>query len=335
MNMKVGKAMASAVPSRNSEQPAKGRGEGTLSVAETAPYGGCRRAAQRRKADADHVARAAKTSGRLLAALAEAGAYGLCDPTDDGMLVVRKLRNGVSVGAGRFALVLADDLVRNDLAHWERSASGRRVLRMSAPGESHQRRLCAESDAPFLNQHHETGFATRQGEAGPARLRVVLDESPLDWLRRRKDPDGAPLIDEAAYQAGERLRADITAAGLLPSVTSRWDPVRADGGPRGPAEATDRVIAARQRIRNAFEAVGADFGDLLIDLCGFLKGLEVIERERRWPPRSAKVVVRIALARLAEHYGLESVATGASAARRIRAWQSVVAGATSPDALLN
>jgi len=278
---------------------------------------------------------AAKGCGRLLAALAEEGAYGLCDPTDDGMLVVRKLRNGISVGAGRFPLVLADDLVRNDLARWERSAGSQRVLRMSAPGEARQRRLSAESDAPFLNQHHETGLATRQGEAGPARLRVVLDESPLDWLRRRKGPDGAPLIDEAAYQAGERLRADITAAGLLPSVTSRWDPVRADGGPRGPAEATDRVIAARQRIRHAFEAVGADFGDLLIDLCGFLKGLEAIERERRWPPRSAKVVVRIALARLAEHYGFESVATGPSAARRICAWQSVVTGDMGPDARLS
>lgn len=264
----------------------------------------------------------AKAAGQLLAALAEEGAYALDDPTEPGMLVVRKLRHGVSVGAGRFAGALAEHLLAHDLARWERPACGRRVLRVSAPGEAHLRR--ADAVDPFQDQHRETGVATLATEAGPARLRVSLEESPLDWLRRRRDRDGAPLIDEAAYQAGERLRADITAAGLLPSVTSRWDPVRGDGGARGPAEATDRVVAARQRIRHAFAAVGAEFSDLLFDLCGFLKGLETIERERAWPPRSAKVVVRIALARLAEHYGLESVATGPAQARRIRAWQAAV-----------
>jgi hypothetical protein len=199
---------------------------------------------------------------------------------------------------------------------------------MSAPGEAHLRRAGAED--PFQDQHRDTGSATVPTETGPARLRISLDESPLDWLRRRRDRDGTPLIDEAAYQAGERLRADIHRAGLLPSVTSRWDPVRSDGGRHGPADGTDRMVAARQRIRLAFEAVGSDFSDLLIDLCGFLKGLEAIERERRWPPRSAKVVVRIALARLAEHYGLESVATGPAESWRLRVWHDASAGMQAP-----
>jgi hypothetical protein len=266
----------------------------------------------------------AREAQRLLAALGEPEAYALADPTDEGMLLVRKVRAGVSVGAGRFALAAADELGRRDLAGWVREA-GQKLLRISVPGEAHRRRgLAGAADNPFRAQHGDIVAGEVETRTGRMPVRFEAEESPLDWLRRRKDRDGQPLIDGVSYQAGERLRADITLAALLPSVTSRWDPIRADGGPRRPADATDRMMAARQRIKNAFAAVGADFSDLLIDLCGFLKGLEAIERDRGWPQRSAKVVVRIALARLAEHYGLEAVATGPAASRRIRAWQAVV-----------
>jgi hypothetical protein len=198
-------------------------------------------------------------------------------------------------------------------------------LCLTEAGRAHLRRAAApDPEAAFFHQHRETVIATVQTDSEEKRVRVDADESPLDWLRRRKGRDGEPMIDEASYQAGERLRTDIMLAGLLPGVTARWDAMPRSGGAVSPSDATDRMIAARQRIRNAFDAVGSDFSDLLMDFCGFLKGLELIERERQWPQRSAKIVVRLALARLAEHYGIETTARGPAASRGIRAWQAVV-----------
>jgi hypothetical protein len=78
-------------------------------------------------------------------------------------------------------------------------------------------------------------------------------------------------------------------------------------------------VAARQRVRQALAAVGAEFCDLLVDVCCFLKNLEDVERERRWPARSAKVVLQLGLDRLARHYGYGAQARGAARAP-VRTW---------------
>jgi hypothetical protein len=69
-------------------------------------------------------------------------------------------------------------------------------------------------------------------------------------------------------------------------------------------------IAARQNVGRAMTAAGPEFAGLLVDVCCFLKGLEEIERARAWPTRSAKIVLQLALDRLARHYGYAAQATG-------------------------
>lgn len=253
-------------------------------------------------------------ASRLLARLGEPGAYARPDPLVEEALVTRRGGDGISVGSGRFAAASGRALAAADLATW--NAAGTR-LTISEAGRARLRREARPGDLAFADQHRE--LAVVQGGAGPT-LRNAA-ENPLAWMVRRRDRDGAPLIDAAAFEAGERLRRDMTAAALLPRMGSDFGAPRVDGGgPRDPASAADHVIAARQRVRGALDAVGSDLSGLLIDLCGFLKGLERIEAERRWPARSAKVVARIALGRLAEHYGLEREATGPDRAR-LRLWR--------------
>jgi hypothetical protein len=72
-------------------------------------------------------------------------------------------------------------------------------------------------------------------------------------------------------------------------------------------------------VRQALDTVGPEFSGLLLDVCCFLKGLEDVERERLWPPRSAKVVLQLGLDRLARHYGFGTEIRGQAHAA-IRTW---------------
>ena len=154
---------------------------------------------------------------------------------------------------------------------------------------------------------------------------VMMDdaESPLVWLARRRGRDGRAMVAPHQLQAGERLRADFTRAHMMPRTTANWSsPIssgrRGEGGDRA-GDFTVAMIASRQRVNQALEAVGPEFSGLLLDLCCFLKGLEYLERDRGWPARSAKVVLQLGLDRLARHYGYMAQAKGRGDAP-IRTW---------------
>lgn len=259
---------------------------------------------------------------RLLKAMGASGVAAISDPTRDGYVVLRASHHGVSLGRGTHPRSSLDELLRRDLACPE---AGSRAVVISEAGRAwlareKSRRSGAAGDA-FADQHRDLDEVVLKTENGPEELAVNTRESPLAWLRRRRGSDGEPLIDAAQFEAGERLRRDLTFAGMLPSVTARWDGAIGGGqAMRDPAGASDAVIAARQRVRAALLAIGAEFADLLVDLCGFLKGVETIERERRWPARSGKIVIGVALGQLARHYGLASEARGRAGAPSIRIW---------------
>ncbi|WP_274424906.1 DUF6456 domain-containing protein [Chelativorans sp. YIM 93263] len=179
------------------------------------------------------------------------------------------------------------------------------VLALTPEGRALTRRASAK-DEPFREQHIERGTRTDFTEDGPETVEVNLSESPLGQLARRRGKDGRPFLDEAEFRAGERLRADFTRGQIMPRLGASWsEPVnrgKRGGRENGIAELTEAALAARQRVEHALAAVGPELAGVLVDVCCFLKGLERVEAERGWPVRSAKVVLKTALAALSRHY---------------------------------
>ena len=82
------------------------------------------------------------------------------------------------------------DLTRRDLV--ERTAGAGPRYGITEAGRAFLRRASADrqDDNPFGAQHRELVEEAVPGEDGPIRVSLNSGESPLDWLRRRKGPDG-------------------------------------------------------------------------------------------------------------------------------------------------
>lgn len=145
-----------------------------------------------------------------------------------------------------------------------------------------------------------------------------IAESPLSWLRSRKDRDGRPLISDLQFLAGERLRADFERALMGRRVTMNWDAAGAGGkGYRG-SDISDAAIAAKERYRAALDAVGPELSAILVQVCCLEYGIEQAERVLALPQRSGKAVLGLALTSLARHYGF--LKDGSARRERIFSW---------------
>jgi hypothetical protein len=139
----------------------------------------------------------------------------------------------------------------------------------------------------------------RAGQAGARPRRTVtvnLAESPLVWLHARGH------LCERLLDAGEKLRADYERAQLSANITMRWDPVRVKStGERG-LSPSEQQVAARKRFDGAIRAAGKGLEDILWRVVCAGEALPEAERALGWPARSGKLVLKIALERVAEFY---------------------------------
>lgn len=144
--------------------------------------------------------------------------------------------------------------------------------------------------------------ANRGGTPGSGRsVTVNLAESPLSWLRARGH------VDARQFDAGERLRADYETAQLGPRVTMRWDAAPSASGRRAAPDLLDPTlagIAAKCRFDAALVAAGPGLSDILWRVICAGDGLAVAEKALGWPSRAGKLVLCLALDRVADHYRL-------------------------------
>ena len=177
-------------------------------------------------------------------------------------------------------------------------------------GRAALRRLTAEDE----NRAHGLGDRRGDPEAEAAWDLDAMDggsqrsrryhgtESPLVGLARRKDRDGKPFLDRSLVVAGERLREDFELAQVGQPVIESWDAFMQEPVLAEPAQACG-ALAARYRLRMALTELGLGLGDIVLRCCCFLEGLEQTEKTMGWSARSGKIVLRIGLERLKNHYG--------------------------------
>ena len=138
----------------------------------------------------------------------------------------------------------------------------------------------------------------RRAGVAPRRRSVTVNlaESPLGWLHAHGH------LDDRLFFAGERLRADYERAQIAPGVTMRWEPVRLRGIGGAHLAPTERQLAARRRFDGAIQAAGKGLEDILWRVVCACETLPVAEKALAWPVRSGKLVLRIALDRVADFY---------------------------------
>jgi len=150
-----------------------------------------------------------------------------------------------------------------------------------------------------LVERELTPEGPRRGDGvgkGHRSVTVNLAESPIAWLHARGH------LDDRLFDAGERLRADYERAQMAPSVTMRWDSVRVRTTGDAGLTPGERQIAAKARFDGALAAARRGLEDVLWRVVCAGESLPDAERSLAWPARSGKLVLRLALDRVAEFY---------------------------------
>jgi hypothetical protein len=164
--------------------------------------------------------------------------------------------------------------------------------------------MASERQPRLLRERAIEDGLTAPDETPPARgairsVTINLTESPLGWLYARGH------VSDRQFAAGERLRGDWERALLAPRVTMAWDaaPVaRGRGGAGLGPDLNGAQIDAKQRFEDAIAMAGPGLADILWRIVCAGEGMREAETALGWPARAGKLVLTLALDRVADYY---------------------------------
>lgn len=232
----------------------------------------------------------AQEAMRVLRRLAETGAFLAIAPDMDKAAVMRAFPDGRVMRMAVLDRTIAQAFALKD---WISVKKSGRVttyeITLAGRAEVKARlgdRGLAEAKASFDDQDWRKQDFAKRG-------RYSMSESPVAVLGRKRDKEGNCYLEPDLIQAAERLREDYELAQL--GMAQDWQAIMAGHPVAGGNAATGRVAMALRDL-------GPGLGDVALQVCCHLEGVEATEQRLGWSARSGKVVLRIALQRLARLY---------------------------------
>jgi hypothetical protein len=248
---------------------------------------------------------------RVLRRLCEAGAVLAVAADMEKAVIVRDGEDGQNTRTGVVDRSIAEAMA---LKGWISTNNNGRITRyhITASGRSALADLMARDES--AQAVGKTGpLDAESSGSSPKRVRYGVAESPLSALARRRDREGTRFLSADLVHAGERLREDFELAQMGAELMRDWEgflgSLRSDTppAPQGGNRSTD---LAHARVIAALQDLGPGLSDVTLRCCCFLEGLETAEKVLGWSARSGKIVLRIALMRLKQHYS-QNAAGGA------------------------
>ncbi|WP_417248937.1 DUF6456 domain-containing protein [Celeribacter sp.] len=254
------------------------------------------------------VAREAK---RVLRRLSEQGACLAVAMDMEKAVVVRDLPDGRTMRTAVLDRGVAQAIalkgwiapqVKGKITRYSMTAAGRSALRAFLAADESARAGFAEAPAGF-DGALPWGGAEALDRGTPKRIRYSAPESPVMMLARRRDKDGSMFLAPELVAAAERVREDFELAQMGGYGREAWEAVvrGEDRGPWGDPNGFG-PDPARARVCMVLNDLGPGLAEVVLRCCCYLDGMEQTESQLGWSARSGKIVLRIALQRLARHY---------------------------------